>query len=425
MGIYEEMAIEKWPEFIKVTQTIPRPRIEDLEKYLSAELGKHCSIRAGDRIAVTVGSRKIDNVHTILQTTLDYLKKYGAKPFIISAMGSHGGACPEGQKDLLDSLGITAERFGVPVYYDTVWSQIGKTQSGTPVYFSKKAFEDCDGIVVVNRVKRHTNFRGPYESGLMKMLVVGMGKHKGALTVHGQGFENMSKNIEEIGRYIIGHTKVKMGIAIVENGYDEVARVEVLEPEKIPTDEPKLLKYSKSLAPRIPFNKIDLLIIMEMGKDISGDGMDTNVIGRYSSELEVDYQKTPYVRCIATLDLTDKSHGSATGVGYADIITQRLRDKIDLNISYTNCLTATATKAVKIPIIMPDDRTALEAAIKTCTGVNLDNIGICIIKNTLCLDEMYVTAPLLKEVNKDCKVITEGNYQTLDFDDHKNLNIDF
>ena len=425
MGLTEEIKIDQWPKIKRISQKFPKPKIEDVKKSITqglADIDYTTLFKRGDKIAITAGSRNIDNIVQILRATIDKLLEIGVQPYVIAAMGSHGGATLEGQKDILDSLGITEETMGVRVVYDTEWEQIGTTDNGLPVFFSKEALK-ADGIVVVNRIKRHTNIRGQYESGLLKMLVVGMGKHKGALTIHSQGFDDFSQNLLKIGEVILQKVNVRAAIGIVENAYDETARIEVMRGSEILKKEKELLVFANKNVARIPFNHIDILVICNIGKDISGDGMDPNIIGRYFSALKPDYAETPRIKRIVALDLTEKSHGSAVGVSNADVITKRLYEKIDTWITYTNAVTATAPEAAKIPVVMPNDRMAIEAAVKTCTKVNIHDLKLCIIKNTLQLDELYASVNMINELCIHAQIEQSTEEMDLPFDQDGNLTV--
>lgn len=423
MELYDQIRVEQWTGLRRVVQHYPRPQIGDIRKHMKQKLAESETLfKPGERVAVAVGSRSIQNLATIVKIMVEKLKTLGAHPYVISAMGSHGGATSEGQKEVLDSLGITPSAIGVPVVYDTEWTCIGKTKDDMPVYFSKRALTD-DAIVLINRVKRHTNFRGSVESGIVKMAVVGLGKHKGALTIHSGGFEDLSNNLISSYDVVFSKTPIRMAIAIVENAYGETAWIELIPAERILTEEKKLLIVAKQNEPRIPFSHIDVLVVHEMGKDISGDGMDPNITGRFSSSIIPDYKTTPKIVRLSVLDLTEGSHGSAVGVGYADFITKRLMDKVIPMVTYTNAITATAPESVKIPPVMPDDRRAIEAAFRTCPNVNMDNLRLCIIHNTHELNVMYVSEPQLDEISCGADIEIDPNPYHLDFNSAGALHI--
>lgn len=421
MSLFDEIRIENWPEFSKLVQEFDDNSI-NMEDELKSQLNrieKSGLIKNGNKIAVAVGSRGITSISSIVKMVIDKLLYLGADPFIVPAMGSHGGANKIGQLDVLESLGITEKFMGVKIHAGMDAGLVGRTEEGLSVYFSEEALK-ADGIVLINRIKKHTNFRGEYESGLLKMLVVGLGKHKGALTMHSLGFNNLANNLLNIGEYLLDKMNILFGIGIVENAYERTVKIEAVEGHNILKREPELLQFSNTLQPRIPLKNIDVLVVCEMGKDISGDGMDPNIIGRYSSDLKADYSCTPHIKSIAVLDLTSKSHGSAIGVGYADVTTKRLFDKFNHLATYANGVTAMAPAACKIPIIMPDDRKAIETAIKISGNNNIEDIKICIIPNTLFLEEMYITKPLEDEIVKDSET-SLGGYLSLKFDKNNNL----
>jgi len=423
MGLYEEINVANWPEFAMVKQQFPRPRVENVEKEIFKQF-QHLNLQKkmgkGAKIAVAVGSRGIKDIEKTVSAVIKYLKRIGAEPFIVPAMGSHGGACEQGQMNILAGFGITPEKMGVYFDPDMSVDKIAATFRGLPVYFSRAALK-ADGIVLINRIKLHTNFRGKYESGLLKMLAVGLGKHKGALTLHSLGFENMGQNIIDVGSLLLKKINVLFGVAIVENAYDETAKIVIVPGEKILDIEPDILQYAKSLMARIPFKRIDVLVIREMGKNISGDGIDTNVIGRYSSQLIPDYNMVPEINSIAVLDLTEHSYGCAIGIGYADVVARRLVDKIDYEATYTNAITATAPISCKIPIIMKNDRLALETALKLSRIRYVEKAKIVIIKNTLELGEMYASQELIEETKDLPEITIISALQKIKFDEEGNL----
>lgn len=348
------------------------------------------------RIAVTCGSRGVANIDFILQAVVKELKERGAKPFIFPAMGSHGGATAEGQREILESYHVTEDQIGCPILSSMEVKQIGTADDGTPVLIDKMAAES-DGIIVVGRIKPHTAFRGRYESGLMKMMVIGMGKQKGAELCHLDGFEKMAERIESFGKIILKNAPVFCGVGIVENAKEQTWKIAVLNPEEIIEKEPLYLEEARSRMPGIPFTDLDVLIVDRIGKDISGDGMDPNITGTFCS---------PYVEGgirvnhVVVLNLTEASHGCAIGIGMADFITKRLYEKIDLEATYPNAITSKMVVQAKIPMILSNDREAIQIALKTCCGIERRKPRIVRIHDTLHLEKIWISEALRKEA--DC-----------------------
>ncbi|MBF0707812.1 DUF2088 domain-containing protein [Alkalihalobacillus hwajinpoensis] len=397
----------KYPEVVKVKQRFPSGKIENIEKHLTEEL-KHQlpAVQKGASIAITVGSRGISNRVSIVKTVVDYLKGQGAAPFIIGAMGSHGGGTPEGQMDVLESLGFTEEAIGCPVRTSATVVEVGTTDIGFTLYCDKMAWES-DGIIVMNRVKLHTSFRGPNESGLLKMITVGLGKAKGANQLHRQGPPNMSKTVQEVGRGMINTGKILAGIGIVENSFDETAHLEVIHPQSILERERELLLLSKEYFPRIPIEQLDLLIVKKMGKNYSGTGMDTNVLGR-TKIFGVPEPQTPSFKRIGVLDLDDSSHGNATGIGLADLTTERLFQKIDRQKTYLNCLTSTYVQRAMIPMVLDTEQELVNKAIDSLAVEDPTALRVAIIENTLDLETLYLSHNLIEEAGEQIDVMSDS-----------------
>lgn len=408
------------PKMIKVRQKFERPIIEDISSVLREMLNQGeiiGRIKKGNRVAITAGSREISNLPLILREIANVLKEKGASPFIVPSMGSHGGATSEGQTNVLRNLGITEKSIGVPICSTMETVQIGTTESGLPVYFDKYAAE-ADATVVVGRIKPHTSFRGPYESGLAKMIVIGLGKQKGAELCHATGLSNMSKRIEDIARLAIEKSNIVFGVGIVENAYDETSRVVTVPREKIMDVEPALLVEAKTNLPKILMDKCDVLIVDEIGKNISGTGMDTNIVRRFTCE---EMACEPLAQKIVIFDLSKETHGNANGMGLADITTRRMFEKINFYETYPNPLTSKIVFSVKIPMVMDTDSQAVKAAIKTCLDVDYNNIKIIRIKNTLKLDEIYISESLLDEVKENPQIEILDKPKHMVFDEKGNL----
>lgn len=385
-----------FPKLVKARQSFPSPPPADVEREIARELSRPeivSRISKGQRIAVAVGSRGISGIDVIVRGVVSRLKELGTSPFIVPAMGSHGGATPEGQAKVLECLGITEETVCAPVLSSVDVVRLGTSLSGVPVYVDKLAY-GADAIVVVNRVKPHTGFRGPIESGLMKMLAIGLGKQKGANTIHAVGFERFDSLIPEVGRYVIERTNVAFGVAVVENAREEPVKLVAVEPKRIEEVEKELLVEARRLMARILFPRLDVLVVREIGKDISGDGMDPNVTGRYPTHLGV---AEPFVQKIVVLDLTEGTYGNANGIGMADVTTKRLVDKIDYFPMYVNSITACVLSTVKIPMTMETDRDAIAVALRTCWGTEPGKQKLMIVKNTLELNDVYISDSMVRE----------------------------
>lgn len=408
-GVIEELLSDiPMPKMVKIRQIFERPRIDDVEKACVEKLqnsGLIERIKPGQSVAVAVGSRGIKNIALIVRTVINEIKKKGASPFIVPAMGSHGGATAEGQKAVLEGLGVTEEYVGAPIKSSMEVVQLGKTDDGLPVYFDKIA-SSADAIVIINRIKPHTAFRGRIESGLMKMITIGLGKQKGAEICHAMGFGHMAKNVPQIARFALKKMPVVFGVGIIENAYDETARIEVLDPEEMEDKEAELLMWAKQHMGKILLDKFDILVIDEIGKDISGDGMDPNVTGRYPTPYA---SGGPDVQRIVVLSLTEKSHGNANGVGTADFTTRRLFERMRFDQTYPNALTSTVVGPVKVPMVLDTDKLAIQAAIKTLNSVAEHGPTIVRIKNTLSLEEIMISENLIPMVQgrKDIKILTE------------------
>jgi hypothetical protein len=332
------------PAVTPLRQTAPQPVVADVaaevrHQWQGSRLGRQ--VRAGDRVAVACGSRGIANVAVIVRSTLDYLAGLGARPFVVAAMGSHGGATAEGQRQLLAEYGISEAALGVPVRTEMDTVQLGTNAWGEPVYWDRNAF-GADAVVTVSRVKPHTDFRGRFESGVLKMLVIGLGKRDGAAQHHRWGVRGLREMMPETAKVILARTKFAAGLAVLENAREETARLQVVDRDELFEVEPILLDEARRLMGRLPFDRLDLLVIGEIGKNYSGAGIDPNVVGRLLIEGEQEPESPTIIR-ICCLDLSPESHGNGTGVGIADLTTQRLLDAIDPAPFRMNNLTKSLT----------------------------------------------------------------------------------
>lgn len=382
------------PEMVRIRQYFAEDSLEDTEAAVKAEARAFASsMDAGRTAAVLVGSRGIRDIDRIVKAVVDVLLEAGVKPFIVPAMGSHGGGKSEGQVQILRDYGITEESMGVPIDASMETEIVGQTPDGIKVHFSKAALA-ADYVIPVCRVKPHTDFTGPIESGLCKMLVIGGGKHNGCATIHRQGFPALAHLIPDAARVILDAANVPFGLAVIENAFDQTHTVEAVAGRDILTREPELLKLARRLMPRIKFDDIDVLIVERIGKDISGTGMDPNITGRDS------YGQipgaVPRVKRIIIEDLTEGAHGNAIGFGSADFILRGAFEKIDLAATYTNGMASGNPEGAKIPVICESEEEAIRAAIQTCAGTDIHDPKIVRIKDTLHLAEIEVSANMLE-----------------------------
>lgn len=406
-------------EMVEIDQTFPDERVENLKEKIHHELEKHLKdtlLPPNAEIAITAGSRGIANIVEILKECVSYLKDKGFKPFLVPAMGSHGGATAEGQIDVLMHLGITEEAVGAEIRSAMDVEFLGNTPKGQPVYMDKNAYH-ADGILVVNRIKAHTAFRGNVESGLSKMVTIGLGKIKGATFVHSDGALKMAENIEDVSTYALQKSPILMGLAIIENGFDETAEIVGVSKEEWISKESELLHYSKSMMPSLPIDNIDILIVEEMGKCFSGTGMDPNIIGRWRID-GVPEPKLPNVGKLTILDLAHQSFGNAQGIGLADFTTQKLVDKMDRNSTYTNALTATYLRRAMIPMIYDNEKETIETAIRSLgPKIDKESIKIVQIPNTLHLGRVYVSYSVLDELKKSNRKFKVNGTHLLSFNE--------
>lgn len=421
MGILQELLKDiPVPKMVKVKQHFDNAKIENLEAVLLEKLQRESikqTIKPGMEIAIAVGSRGLDQLVTLTKVTVQYLQDLGAKPFIVPSMGSHGGATAEGQQEVLAHLGVTEETVGCEIRSSMEVVKLGELPNGLPVYIDKYASE-ADGIVVLNRVKPHTAFRGPVESGIQKMISIGLGKQKGAEACHQLGFKYMAENVPAMAKMIMEKTPILFGVATVENAFDKVARVEVLLQNEILEKEAELQAQAKQLLPKLFFDQIDVLIIDEIGKNISGDGMDPNITGRYPTPYA---HGGPDVNKMVVLDLTRETEGNANGVGTADFTTQRLVNKMDLEFTYANGLTSTVVAPTKIATTLPNDKQAIQAAIKTCNILDFTQVKMVRIKNTLHISEIEVSEALLEYINNHPQMEQASELYEFPFDENGNL----
>ncbi len=402
------------PKFAPVKQELTSESIADIPAHVKAQLQQSPildPIQPGQSIAIGVGSRGIGCIQPVAAAVVDAIRQRGAEPFLIPAMGSHGGGTAEGQREVLEGYGLGPETLGVPIESDMEAVQIGETPDGMPVFFDRFAAQ-ADGILVINRIKPHTSFRAQWESGLLKMLAVGLGKRQGAATYHAWGIADAFAAASQVIR---AQMPVLGGVGIVENGHHQPAIIEALTSDELTSREPALLAEAWRHFPLIPIEPLDLLVLREIGKDISGTGMDLNVVGMWRRTGGL--VKPAYER-LAVLDITPNSHGNGIGVGYADLIPQRLRDKIDWQPTYMNCLTSANFNGAKTPITLADDRAVFETGL---AGFDGRNARVVIGRNTLDLEMLWVSEAVLADVGAVETLSQMGPFRELPFDDENGL----
>lgn len=421
MGIIQELLKgTPLPRVVKVRQKFKVTEISDIPAAMRQEFAKPDiadRIKPGMRIAVAVGSRGLDRLPELVRLTVEEIKQRGGEPFIVPAMGSHGGATAAGQAKVLANLGVTEESAGCPVVSSMEVVEVGKIKNGLAVHMDKAAYE-ADGIVIINRVKPHTAYRGPCESGLAKMLSIGLGKQKGAETCHHFSFKHMAEHVFEMAQVKLACCKILFGIATVENAYDRISTLVAVPAEKIVEVDQQLLPEAKAKMPRILFDAVDVLIVDRIGKEISGDGMDPNITGRFP---------TPYAsggldaNKVVVLDLSKETNGNACGIGVADYTTRKLFNKVDFDYTYANLITNTTPGPARMPMMLADDREAIMAAIKTCNIADLSQVKLVRIQDTLHIGEIVISEALLAEAQANPDIEICGELMEMEFDEAGNL----
>ncbi len=408
----------------KIAQVFENHKVDNIPETIAREMGKidfdHL-VTPGMEIGITVGSRGIQNIQTIIRSVIEEVRSRGGKPFILTAMGSHGGATAEGQRKVLEKYGFTQESMGVAIKATMDVVELGTLDKGLKVYFDKIAYES-DGIIAVNRVKVHTGFKSTIESGLHKMLAVGLGNHKGASLVHALGVKGLRDYMVEFAGVILEKAPLLCGIGILENAYDETCRITAAAPKDFKTVDMGLLRECKEILPKLPVDNIDVLIVQEMGKNISGTGMDTNIVGGILEYDPAEYTP-PNIKRILLLDLTDETNGNALGIGRADLITKKVRDKLDLHATYTNTITATFLERAKIPMTLDTEKAAFDVALKTIWNLPGTSPRVVLIRNTLKLDEAYVSEPIWEEIKTRSDIRPLGDWEPIEFDDEGSLTL--
>lgn len=408
------------PRMVKAKQKYPRPvLINPVEEFITNlnNSGLLSRVSMGMSIAITVGSRGVSNQPQLVRALVAELKKIGAEPFIIPAMGSHGGAAVEGQIAILQGMGITEETTGAPIRATMETIILGEAAPGLPAQIDKYAHE-ADGIIIINRIKPHVAFRGPYESGLAKMIAIGLGKQRGAEACHRMGFGKMAEHIPMVAKKVIAEANILFAIGTIENAYHETAQIEVIPIEDLLELEPALQEKAKGLCAKLFTDKLDVLVLDEIGKDITGTGFDTNIVGRYHTPF---ISGGPEITRIAVLNITDRSKGNGNGLGIVDFTTKRAFNKFKFEMSYPNALTSTVPVSVKIPMVLESDRQAIQAAVKTSNIANQEEVRLMRIKNTNEMDIIEISESLLVEAENSSSLEILSDSYELKFDANGNL----
>jgi hypothetical protein len=409
---------DRLPRWALVHRSFDRGEIGDVAGAVrSALLPVLGSVQPGSRVCLAVGSRGIDRIADVVAGAVSVLREHGAQVFVIPAMGSHGGATAEGQVEVLASLGVTAERIGCEIRASMDTVRLGDVD-GVPVFVDRIAHDEADLIIPVNRVKPHTDFSGPVESGLLKMIAIGLGKQLGADTFHGRGFDAFAELIPRVAAFTLGHAPIPFGMALVENGYARLSRIEAVPAAGMELRERELKAEAEAFLARLPFEQLDVLVIDRIGKDISGLGMDSNVVGRYYNG---PTGSPPFIQRIFVRDLTEETEGNAVGIGMADVVHRRAVARMDAVRTYMNCVTAKTPEGARIALTVESDRRGLDLAIASCLRVDPETTRIARIADTKHLEWFYASEPLLAELRErpDCSI--EGEPAPMAFDSQGDL----
>lgn len=392
-----------FPRMLRIRQKFDAPKLDDIPAEVDAQLARlnlSEQVQAGQTVAITAGSRGIANIAVIIKAICDHVKSIGGVPIIVPAMGSHGGGTAEGQREIIEGYGITEEFTGAEIRSSMETVIVDETEHGIPVHFDRVSFE-CDHVIVCGRVKPHTGFVGPIESGLHKMMLIGLGKHEGAKIYHRAILDySFLEIIRAVSESVLQKCGVIAGVAIVENAYDETGMIEAVAPDDFYERECELLKTATAWMPRLPFKKVGLLVIDEIGKNISGSGMDTNVVGRKYNDHAATENDLYKVKRIFIRGLTEETHGNACGLGMAEFTNRRTADSVDRNITQINSLTGSHPSAAGIPAYYETDREVIENALPTVGIVEPENAVVVQIRDTLHLGEVLVSEACLPEVEE-------------------------
>ena len=417
LEIFERGELPRWAP---VRQQLDSQDIGDIRAAIAEQFkreGVGNRLKPGQRVAITAGSRGIDRIDQVLKAVVDEVKALGAQPFLVPAMGSHGGATAEGQLELISHYGVTEERMGCPILSSMETVELGFVENDVPVWIDKNAYQ-ADAIIPVGRVKPHTDFRGPVESGLMKMIAIGLGKQHGANFFHHQGMNEFYHLIPAVANYTISRVNMPFGVAVIENGYGILAQAEAVPAERIFEREQELLRIARGRLGRLPGEKIDVLVIDRIGKDISGDGADPNVINRDVAGMLPPNEEPlkPHIQRVVMRDLTDDTDGNATGVGMGDIVLRRLVDRMDPLPTYMNTITSKAPQGARIPITVDNDRQAIQIALASCLKIQPETSRIMRIQDTKHVETFWASEQLLPDILEEGRVTQTGDLREISFD---------
>jgi hypothetical protein len=417
LEIFERGELPRWAP---VRQQLDDLDIGDVRAAIAEQFkrdGVGSRLKPGQRVAITAGSRGIDRIDEVLKAVVDEVRALGADPFLVPAMGSHGGATAEGQRELISHYGVTEERMGCPILSSMETVELGFVENDVPVWIDKNAYE-ADAIIPVGRVKPHTDFRGPVESGLMKMIAIGLGKQHGANFFHHQGMNEFYHLIPAVANYTISRVNMPFGVAVIENGYGHLAQAEAVPAERIFEREQELLRIARGRMGRLPGEKIDVLIIDRIGKDISGDGADPNVISRDVAGMLPPNEEPvkPHIQRVIMRDLTDDTDGNATGVGMGDVVLRRLVDRMDPVPTYMNTITSKAPQGARIPLTVDNDRQAIQIALASCLKIQPETSRIMRIQDTKHVETFWASELLLPDILEEGRVTQTGDLREISFD---------
>ncbi len=384
------------PSWALVHHRIDSTAVEDVDRAVGLAVDSVAELlpRSG-RVCLAIGSRGIDRIADVVRATVSTLRARDLEVFVVPAMGSHGAATAEGQLAVLASLGITEDTVGCEIRSSMDTVEIGSVEDRVPVFVDRAALEGADIIIPINRVKPHTDFTGPVESGLLKMIAIGLGKQRGADTFHGEGFATFHRLIPAVATFTLSRVPIPFGVALVENGHARLRRIEAVRAEAMVDREQELLREADASLARLPVSAADVLILDLIGKDISGLGMDSNVVGRYYSG---PTGRPPLLQRIIVRDLTDATEGNAVGIGMADVVLRRAVDRMDVAKTYMNCVTAKTPEGARVALTVDTDRQALDVAIACCLKVRADTARIVRLMDTKHLEWFYASEPLLPEL---------------------------
>ncbi|MDP6079202.1 MAG: lactate racemase domain-containing protein [Arenicellales bacterium] len=416
--------MSQYPEIFRLRQKFDRPVIDDIPAEVEAELSRlnlGAAIQPGQSVAITAGSRGIANIHIIIKSIVSHLKGLGAEPFVVPAMGSHGGATAEGQRNIVEGYGITEDYVGCPIRSSMETVIVCDAKEGFPVHFDKNAY-GADHVVVCGRVKPHTTFVGDIESGLMKMMLIGLGKYEGAKTYH-RAIKDHSfgQIVRSVAKEVLSKCRIVAGLAVVENGYDETAKLKAVGPNEFEEREKELLVLAKQWMPRLPFKQADLLVVDQIGKNISGSGMDSNVVGRKFLEHRAGDDEWPKVRTIFLRGLTEETHGNATGIGMAEFALTRAVDAMDIAITRRNCITGGSPTGAMIPLHYQTDQEVLEATLPEMGLTAVPDTKVMWIHNTLEVSELECSVAYLDEARQSNEIEILSEPRPLPLDNNGNL----